>query len=159
MPKLSSVYRQIIHDFPDIQFTIGDDFLWSYQDKKIAHPEIKNEHDLAYLLHEVGHSQLGHSSYSRDILLLRMEQDAWQYAVDHLASAYASSVSMDDDIVNESLDSYRHWLNARSTCPYCQAIGLETDSGQYTCLICKKTWTVNEARSCQLRRYKQKHSL
>ena len=115
-------------------------------------------HYISILHYEIGHSQLEHSSYSRDISLLKMEQDAWQYAVDQLASAYAISLSMDDEIVNDSLDSYRHWLNARSTCPHCQAIGLETDSGQYSCLVCKKTWTVNEARTCRLRRYKQKHS-
>jgi DnaJ-class molecular chaperone len=51
------------------------------------------------------------------------------------------------------MNSYRDWLHARSTCPVCQATGMETKKSIYTCPACRHQWRVNEARICSLRRY------
>lgn len=154
-PKISSLYKRIVADFPGIHFVKGDNFHWSPEKKSIFHPPISSTESLAHLLHEVGHAQLEHSSYARDITLIDMERQAWEYAVDTLAPRYALALTMNDDIVDESLASYRQWLNARSTCPHCQAIGVEKTAETYYCLVCHGSWTVNEARTCQLRRYKK----
>lgn len=155
MPQTSSVLEQLTADFPDIHFIPSDDFQWSPDTRTITHPPIQTDDDRANLLHEVGHAQLEHASYRRDITLLDMERQAWRYAQSTLAPRYGLELSMNDKVVDDALDSYRQWLHARSTCPHCQAIGVEQTTATYLCLICHSIWTVNEARTCQLRRYKQ----
>lgn len=81
-----------------------------------------------------------------------MERDAWQYAKDTLGQTYDQAIL--DDTVEDALDSYRDWLHARSTCPACQATGIQTKKEEYKCLACRTKWRVNEARICALRRYK-----
>ena len=41
--------------------------------------------DSASLLHEVAHSSLNHAEYARDIELLQMERDAWEFTSSVLA--------------------------------------------------------------------------
>lgn len=154
-PNISLAYKKLATDFPAINFVYGDDFHWSLDRNTITHPEISSEDDLALLLHEVGHASLGHSEYLRDIELISMERQAWEFAVDELALRYQLELSMGADVVQDALDSYRDWLHARSSCPDCEAIGIEESVGSYKCLICQSKWVVNEARTCQLKRYKQ----
>ncbi len=151
-PKISSIYHKIINDFKDINFIANDDFSWSHTSQSIYHPPINNLDSLAQLLHEIGHAQLDHKSYERDINLIDIELQAWQFAISQLAPRYDINLSIDDDVVDQSLDTYRDWLSARSTCPACSAIGLEVSPSNYRCLVCHNEWTVNEARLCRLRR-------
>lgn len=154
MQKITSIVSQITTDNQGIQFRSGE-FKWSPTKKTIYHPEIENLHDLFQLLHELSHAKLGHKEYKSDATLIDMERDAWQYAVDTLAPKYQLQLTMDDDIVQDSLDSYRDWLNSRSTCPHCGAVGLQSGKQSYRCLVCHGSWRVNDARSCQLKRYKK----
>lgn len=156
-PKISSVFSQVKADNPELVFELGDDFQWSPTTRTITHPPIDSLGDLYQLLHETGHAQLGHSGYTRDIELLDMERQAWHQAINHLAPKYQLDLTDDDDAVQDSLDSYRQWLYDRSTCPNCSAVGHETSSANYSCLVCQQSWRVNEARTCQLRRYKTKN--
>lgn len=148
MPSTTSLISSLERDFPAISFVAGDTFRWSPEDSTIYY---KDAPDAALLLHEVAHAALGHSVFNRDIELLQMERDAWDYAVDVLAKKYRVKVSQ--DTAQSMLDTYRDWLHARSTCPECEATGLQTTRDRYTCLACKSSWKVNEARSCALRRY------
>jgi hypothetical protein cdiviTM7_01560 len=108
------------------------------------------------LLHEIAHAKLGHRNYQYDIQLIEMERAAWEYAVDTLAPKYDLTLSMDDDNIQDSLDSYRDWLHKRSLCPHCSAVGLQTTSSSYKCINCHSEWRVNQAKSCQLKRYQIK---
>lgn len=154
-PKISSAYSQILADFPEITFLAGNDFHWSASENAIYHPKIFDHDSLCQLLHEIGHAKLDHSNYQTDAELIDMERQAWDYAVDHLTERYGLKLSVNDDIVQDSLDTYRDWLSARSTCPKCQAIGLGIDTKNYKCLNCHQQWRVNEARICGLKRYKK----
>jgi len=107
------------------------------------------------LLHEVGHALLGHNSYQRDIELLQMERDAWHKAVE-ISPAFQLNFSISDNLVQHSLDSYRDWLHARSTCIDCARTGVETTRQHYTCLYCRASWRVNDAKICALRRRRNK---
>ncbi len=156
-PKINWLPERLAADFPSLTFSEAIDFYWSPATNTIYYPPLRTEEDAYQLLHEVGHAQLGHNRYPSDITLLVMERQAWQYAVDHLATRYGLGLDMNSPVVELSLDSYRDWLHARSTCPHCQAVGIEKP-GHYLCLVCQKTWRVNEARSCQLRRYKNSPS-
>lgn len=153
MPSLN--IADIKHDFPDINLEQGDDFSWSPSRQTITHPELHSAQDFCQLLHEIGHAKLKHTKYSRDIELIDMERSAWEYAA-KLAPRYNISLNMTDDIVQDTLDTYREWLHVRSVCPECGAVGLQSSTDRYSCIHCQSQWRVNEARTCQLRRYKQK---
>lgn len=148
MPSTVSLVKRLTTDFPDFRFVPSDDFHWSSEEKAIYYDQTSN--DGASLLHEVAHGILAHTDYSRDIELLQMERDAWGYASSTLSAKY--ELVIDDDTIQGAIDSYRNWLHARSTCPHCKATGLQTKKEYYTCLVCHRTWHVNEARNCGLKR-------
>lgn len=136
--------------YPDLTFTPGDDFRWSPVEQVIYF--VPDSPDLPSLIHEVAHASLGHADYAKDIILIDMERDAWQYAREVLAPAY--DIVIDDTVINVALDTYRDWLHARSLCPNCDATGIQSKKRTYKCLACGQNWRVNEARLCALRRYK-----
>lgn len=146
----NSVVHSLEESHPQFTFTAGDAFAWNHAQRTITYVPTE---PAAYLLHELAHAMLGHATYTRDIELLKMERDAWDYAQRHLAGG--SSIDIDDTTVALSLDSYRDWLHARSTCPTCGATGVQSDASHYTCPACATKWHVNEARSCMLRRTKK----
>lgn len=138
-------------DFPAYQFVASDDFRWSPTKQTIYYDEASD--DRASLLHELSHATLNHTAYTKDIELIEMERDAWEHTRQSLSVPYDVPVS--DETVQQSLDTYRDWLHARSTCPHCTAVGIQTKKSLYKCIACSTKWRVNDARVCALRRYKQ----
>ena len=155
MRSTSSLLHKLKTDYPEILFIPGDTFLWDPELKTVFYvndgPESK-----ALLLHEVSHGLLEHREYKRDIELLAMEAAAWQKAK-QLAKLYHFPIS--EAVAEDHLDTYRDWLHARSTCINCSATGYQTGKDAYTCPACNTRWRVNEARICELRRYKEKPQL
>ncbi len=156
MELITSLLKQLTSAKPatpsgkTISFVQGDGFYW--EPKSITVFYNKSEHCGAQLLlHELGHAQLGHGSYNKDIGLIAMERAAWEQSL-QLGAQY--NITISNDLIEEHLDSYRDWLHARSLCPFCNATGLQTAPGAYQCLSCNNTWQVNEARTCGLKRYK-----
>jgi hypothetical protein len=149
MPSTTSLATSLQKDFPAFSFTASDKFRWSPQEKRIFYDASSD--DTAALLHELAHALLMHVDYLKDIELIEMERDAWEYAATTLASKYETTIS--DTIVQDALDTYRDWLHARSTCPNCRATGVQTKKNQYKCVVCETHWRVNDARICALRRY------
>jgi len=150
MPSTLSIVKQLQADFPQFYFQPAEEFLWSATTNTIhIDPKAKLGH--AFTLHELSHALLGHKGYERDIELLKLERDAWEYAKTILAPRYTTPIA--DMIIQDNLDTYRRWLHARSTCPECEAIGIQTKDQLYRCVACDHTWRVNEARICALRRY------
>jgi hypothetical protein len=103
-----------------------------------------------FLLHELGHATLGHSDYNKDIELLSLERAAWDQA-ELLAQQY--NLSINENLIEDHLDTYRDWLHSRSLCPQCSFTGLQTGNAQYSCPACHAKWRVNQARTCGLKRY------
>ena len=149
MSSISPLLSKLTADFPSISFKTGDDCHWSSSLRTIFYTP---DCDEAELLHELAHALLGHSSYNRDIELLMIEREAWEYAKVHLAPTYEQRIL--DNMIETALDTYRDWLHARSTCPNCDTTGIQTRSHEYTCPVCHSCWKVNEARTCALRRTK-----
>lgn len=149
MLSTTSLATRLQHDFPVYTFEASSDFRWSPQEKIIFYDQTSNDH--ASLLHELAHAVLQHQSYDKDITLIEMERDAWQYAATTLSPHYETPIS--DATVQTSLDTYRDWLHARSTCPQCKATGVQTKKNHYKCVLCSTVWRVNDARICALRRY------
>lgn len=151
MAKTNSLVAKLKADFPDIHFKVDDDFYWSPSTKTVHTAPVKNTDDARMLLHEVAHAILGHSHFKRDIDLVKIEREAWDYVQKTLAPRYAVPAS--DDDIEDMLDTYREWLHARSTCPHCSMTGIQTDTSLYHCLGCGYDWRVNDARRCGLKRY------
>jgi Mlc titration factor MtfA (ptsG expression regulator) len=147
MPSTHYVIENIRKDFPDISFVKGREFSWSINNKTIEYSD--NGDSWPMLLHEIAHSLLNHNNYKSGIHLLNMERDAWIKA-EELASNY--DLTIDEEIIEKSLDTYRDWLHSRSKCPECGAIGFETEKYIHHCLECNNDWKVNDARMCRLRR-------
>jgi hypothetical protein len=145
LPKLEE-------DFPTFHFIPATEFRWSPDEMTIYYDE--QARDDATLLHELAHAILDHKEYLKDISLIELERDAWEYAKNTLALTY--KVVIEEDIIQDSLDTYRDWLHARSTCPHCSATGIQTKRNEYKCIACSTLWQVNDARFCALRRYIKK---
>jgi len=143
-PSLIKILREA---HPEFLFKVGNTFHWSPQEKTVFYAD----DDPAALLHELAHAILGHNHYLRDMELIEMERDAWAYATETLAQRYL--IAIQDEMVQEALDSYRDWLHARSNCPQCGSTGIQSASFLYKCVACDTAWRVNEARQCALRRY------
>ena len=148
MPSTNSLLSTLKADYPDITFAPGKRFYWSPDTRTVFYDAANMQADV--LLHELGHGLLKHREYTKDVELIAMESDAWDTART-LAATYA--VPINDDDVEDTLDTYREWLHARSTCPECEATGYQTAKFEYACVACDHRWRVNEARLCALRRY------
>ena len=152
MPSIDLLIKSLAADFPKLTFHEADYFSWAPSTNTISF-SLSEPHGAERLLHEVAHAELAHKGYERDIDLIAMERDAWQRARTTLSDKYDLAIS--SEVVEAHMDTYRDWLHARSTCPHCTATGLQIGKKTYKCLACLKTWDVNEARVCALRRYKK----
>ncbi|MBC7581703.1 hypothetical protein H7097_02435 [Aeromicrobium sp.] len=145
MHKLLKALQQA---HPSIQFTSGSKFLWSPETQEVFYASTgHNERDIWSLLHETGHALLEHTSYTTDVELLKLEAAAWAKAHGLGASL---GIKIDENHVQDCLDSYRDWLHARALCPTCTTRCLQQDNGQqYRCHNCHTTWKVTPSRFCR----------
>ena len=143
MPNLID---SLIKDFPKLHFVASDTFYWSPKDQSVHYKDLTDEESSWKLLHETAHGVLGHSNYHTDFGLLNLEAQAWHTATE-LAQRY--DIIIDQDHIEDCLDSYRDWLHARSTCPTCHAISLQNDPITYQCSNCDATWQVSRSRFCR----------
>lgn len=142
-----SILSNIEKDF-NFNFISGDDFFWNHKNKTITYNS-DDENGLELLFHEIGHAKLNHANYLRDIQLIEMEREAWSEAK---KIASKMQLRINQNIIEDHMDSYRDWLHARSLCPECKSNGYEYRKGYYTCPVCTTKWQVNDAKLCQLRR-------
>jgi len=131
--------------YPDLLFKAGSQCYWSPETRTITYTCTEEHGNINKwsLLHEVGHALLGHASYNSDIELLQKEMFAWEKART-LAASYR--ISIDEAYIQNCLDSYREWLNRRSTCPNCRVKTLQVSADHYQCYNCSLMWSVTPAR-------------
>jgi rubrerythrin len=63
-----------------------------------------------------------------------MESEAWEKAKE-LANHYG--VEIDENLVQDELDTYREWLHQKSRCPKCGLTRFQTPDSQYHCPSCE----------------------
>jgi hypothetical protein len=148
MLSIASLINRLRSDYPDFNFTPGENYLWNPSNNTVFYRQ--SGIDYPALIHELSHAILGHKDYKRDIELVEMECKAWDYARQVLSKKYNIPIRHND--IDDHLDTYRDWLHARSTCPNCVATGIETKKHRYKCVVCNTSWRVNDARICMLRR-------
>lgn len=154
MEKITSLIQQLNslasqRNVPLPAFVEGEIFSWNHTSRTITYNPIHSQ-AVPYLLHEFCHALLSHATYTHDVSLLKMESEAWHQAE---ALARELDIVIDSTLIELSLDTYRDWLHSRSLCPQCTSTGLQDGASAYRCLSCRHTWRVNEARTCELRRY------
>lgn len=134
---------QVSH--PQLKFTAGPQFCWSPETGEIFYkPGLKGSRAKWSLLHETGHALLGHVGYKADFELLRLEMEAWERAK-QLASDF--DITIDEDHIQNCLDTYRDWLYKRSICPKCSTKSLQQpDFIHYRCFNCHAVWRVSANR-------------
>lgn len=146
--SLPSLLARLRKDYPELTFKAGTSFCWSPKDKQINYRADARGTEAAHsLLHEIGHASLDHRNYRQDLELLMLEVAAWEQAK-LLAPTY--KVAIDEDRVQDCLDSYRDWLYRRSICPSCTTKALQEDGQpRYRCHNCQATWRVAPSRFCR----------
>lgn len=144
---MKQLLKQLQADFPDLTFQENEVFSWSPSQRIVYYnPDASEVTGMWSLLHEVGHALLHHTDFANDFDLLQMEVAAWTKAVE-LGKQYGHTI--DDDHVQDCLDTYRDWLHQRSTCPTCGVVSLQKDSRTYQCYNCNETWHVAQNRHCR----------
>lgn len=156
---MDKLLKKLKYSFPDLQFEPGSRFTWSPKTRHIIYKQGSSAKDLVAvwaLLHEVGHALLDHNTYKSDFELLSLEMAAWQKA---RSVATDFDYKIDEDHIQDCLDTYRDWLYQRSTCPTCTSCSLQIDNKTYCCFNCGGTWQVSASRLCRPYRRKQKEVL
>jgi hypothetical protein len=131
--------------FPNLIYSPGKEFCWSPESQEIFYKtDAVSMCDTWSLLHETGHAVLGHQIYQADFELLQMEIAAWGSAR-QLARELA--ISINEDHIQDCLDTYRDWLYQRSVCPSCGSQCMqEADYQHYRCFNCHCLWRVSANR-------------
>lgn len=149
-----SLLSKLRKDFPDITLKPGKVFYWSPKDKTVYYDNRKSGELASWsLLHEISHGLLGHKTYDSDFELLQLEVAAWEKA-NQVSATY--NIPIDENHIQDCLDTYRDWLHARSKCPTCTARGIQVSPKQYECSQCDSKWQVSSARFCRPYRMKIK---
>lgn len=143
-----NLIQQLQNKLPGVTFKAGSTFLWSPKQQSITYRDETGDskHLIWALLHETAHALLNHQQYSYDIDLLLIEAEAWEEAK-KLASELG--VDIDEDHIQDCLDTYRDWLHQRATCPRCGTVSLQSEPRTYVCHNCSATWHVSASRFCR----------
>lgn len=142
---MQKVLNKLIELYPDLRFTEAEQFYWSPETREIFYNKSAGGDQAIWsLLHETGHALLDHASYGADYELIRLEVAAWERAKDLAGSV---GVEMDEDHIQDCLDTYRDWLDKRSICPTCSTKSLQQgDFVHYRCYNCHTIWRVSGNR-------------
>lgn len=141
----------VIKQFPNIDFMSAQRFVWSPKKQVVYYDNrrLKTQAGQIALLHEIGHALLKHQTYEYDIDLINMEVEAWDEAR-RLAKQF--KVSLNEEHINQCLETYRIWIYKRSRCPECSNISLQQTPTSYACFNCGSSWQVAQSKTVQPRR-------
>lgn len=146
---MRALAKKLAAAYPHLTFVPAASFYWSPETHEVFYDDTKHAEasSIWSLLHETSHALLGHTTYKADLELLHLEVAAWAHA---LTLAREHGISIDDDYVQDCLDTYRDWLYRRSLCPGCGAQCLQIDATQfYKCFNCHMRWHVSPSRFCR----------
>lgn len=145
---MKTLINQLEKDYPDLKFESGERFTWSPENQAVIYKISLSSDPVTVwsLLHEVSHALLGHNDYQTDFELVQMEAAAWEKA-EELAEKYNHKI--DQEHVQDCLDTYRDWLHKRSLCPECALSSLQIDGSTYRCFNCGAEWQVSKSKLCR----------
>jgi hypothetical protein len=142
---MDTLLAEVRRHHPDLNLMPGEAFSWSPNTNTITY-KITESRLADSLLHEVAHAVLEHKRYETDLELVLLEVAAWDKAKE-LAKQYG--VTLDEDRIQDCIDTYRDWLYQRSCCPKCNCTSLQHNAITYKCFNCGTSWTVTASRFCR----------
>ena len=150
-----SLVEHLQQDYPKFSFVPDQVDAWSADRQEIRYRKPLSKYAI---LHELGHALCNHTGYRLDVELLKLEVDAWEKAK-QIAPHYQLNISA--QYINRCLNTYRDWLLARSRCPDCNLVGLQSTADlRYRCCNCFLSWSVSQTacltQPCFVRRIRQK---
>lgn len=119
-------------DFPEFRFIEGKKFAFRPPKTIILGP-LEPFYELL-TLHEVSHAILRHKTFRMDVERLRMESEAWEKARE---LAFRYNIDVNEDLIQDELDTYRDWLHIKSRCKKCGLTRYQTPDGIYHCPRCE----------------------
>ncbi|MEI6249354.1 MAG: hypothetical protein WCP00_02000 [bacterium] len=146
---MDDLINKLEKKYSKIKFEESDKFYWSPSKEIVYYNSSTKDIDSSKwaLLHEVGHALLQHKGYDQDFILLRMEVLAWEKAK-KISKKF--SVKIDEDHIQDCLDTYRDWIYKRSLCPKCSTISLQNNKdNKYRCFNCSSVWQVTSSKFCR----------
>lgn len=143
---MKNTLSRLKQKLPDVEFSEGPTFSWSPANSTVNYRLGEDMGSILSLLHEASHALLCHESYQYDLELLIMEVEAWQKAQE-LAKEF--ELKVDENHIQDRLDSYRDWLHQRSTCPRCGTVSTQNAPKSYSCHNCNAGWKVSSSRFCR----------
>ena len=124
--------EKLDNDYPDLVFKRGKKFAFRFPRTITIGPE--EPFDEMLILHEVSHALLGHKDFKEDLERVKMEGAAWEKAKE-LARQY--DIEINEELIQDELDTYRDWLHQKSRCPVCGLTRYQTPDSQYHCPSCE----------------------
>ena len=133
--------KPIVDSFEHLQFKPGSEFVWSPRESTVYYDteRIDTTAGKLALLHEIGHAELRHSSIRSDMHLVGMEVEAWEFARQH---APQFDLEVNEEYIDNCLESYRIWAYKRAICPKCSFHGIQKTRQDYHCFTCRHAWRV-----------------
>lgn len=124
--------NRIKQDFPEFRFVFEKKFAFRPPRTIVLGPPEPFSELLA--LHEVSHAILKHKTFRMDVERLRMECEAWDKARE---LAFRYDIEVDENLIQDELDTYRDWLHNKSRCRSCGLTRYQTPDGAYHCPRCE----------------------
>ncbi len=146
MTTVTAALPQLQTLLPEITFEPHHTSYWSPANSTVYYQPSATEPAIWTLLHETSHAILQHTTYDSDFGLLQLEVAAWERAKQLAADL---SIRIDEDHIQDCLETYRDWLHQRSTCPRCGIRCFQKDSRHYYCHNCQASWQVSASRFCR----------
>ena len=145
---MDQTLKQLSLAYPGLTFKPAAQFCWSPKTNEICYKTDGFGPTAVWsLLHETGHALLQHTTYQADFQLIKLEVAAWEKAK---LLGHNLGVIIDDDHIQDCLDTYRDWLYKRSICPSCRTKCLQqNDFSHYRCFNCHTVWRVTPSRFCR----------
>ena len=120
-------------DYPDLRFRAGRKF--AFRPPRTVILGSNEPHAKLLALHEVSHAVCKHKDFKMDVERLKMENEAWERARE-LADYY--EIEVDENLIQDELDTYRDWLHKKSRCPVCGLTRFQTPDTIYHCPQCEE---------------------
>ena len=123
-------------DYPRLRFVSGKRFAFRPQRTVVIPRDLDRSgsgSDSLLLLHEVGHALIQQWNFDTEIERLKIEVLAWEKAKE-LAAIYG--IRIDENLIQEELDTYRDFLHQKSRCPLCGLTRFQTPDGVFRCPKC-----------------------
>lgn len=123
---------RVKRDYPKLRFREGKRFSYHFPGVITVGPA--EDGDELLLLHEVGHALHEHKEFTTEVERIKCEREAWE-AARGLCARYG--VTVDEELIEAQMESYREWLHQKSRCPKCGLTRFQAPDGAFHCPLCE----------------------